>query len=196
MTLEDILDVLEGRAGVEEQTPEWWSFFRSLCQDSIRKTMSLNCEYHPPEDIPAIMADITGREVDPSFRLFPPFYTDFGKNIHIGLDVFVNSGCHLQDQGGIWLGDGALVGHSVVMATVNHSLDPKEKRKLTYAPIRLEGNVWIGSHATILPGVTIGEWSVVAAGAVVAQDVPPYTVVAGVPARPIRQISPDEPRGI
>ncbi|MCD8189990.1 MAG: sugar O-acetyltransferase [Clostridiales bacterium] len=160
----------------------------TLYQEALRITMELNNQYHTPEEIREIMSRLTGRKIDASFRMFPPFYTDFGKNIHIGKDVFINSGCHFQDQGGIEVGDGVFLGHNVVLATINHDLDPAQNRKNHYAPIKIGAHVWVGSNATVLPGVTVGEWSVVAAGAVVTKDVPPYTVVGGVPAKLIRKI--------
>lgn len=95
---------------------------------------------------------------------------------------------HFQDQGGIEIGDGTLIGHNVVLATINHDLSPKENRKNHYAPIKIGAHVWIGSNATILPGVTLGDWAVVAAGAVVARDVPAMTVVGGVPAKVLRVV--------
>ncbi|MCI8557447.1 MAG: sugar O-acetyltransferase [Lachnospiraceae bacterium] len=150
--------------------------------------MELNMQYHTPEEIREIMGKLTGKKIDDSFRLFPPFYTDFGKNITIGKDVFINSGCHFQDQGGIKVGDGTLIGHNVVLATINHDLDPKENRKNHYVPITIGTHVWIGSNATILPRVTLGDWAVVAAGAVVTQDVPPGAVVGGVPAKILKVI--------
>ncbi|MDE7327950.1 MAG: sugar O-acetyltransferase [Lachnospiraceae bacterium] len=154
--------------------------------------MELNTKYHTPEEIREIMGRLTGKKVEDSFRLFPPFYTDFGKNITIGKDVFINSGCHFQDQGGIEIGDSALIGHNVVLATINHDLNPRENRKNHYAPIKIGTHVWIGSNATILPGVTIGDYAVVAAGAVVARDVPAMTVVGGVPAKKIKAIQEKE----
>lgn len=160
----------------------------TLFQDAIRITMKLNNQYHTPEKIIEIMSELTGKPVDKTFRLFPPFYTDFGKNITIGKNVFINSGCHFQDQGGIEIGDGTLIGHNVVLATINHDLAPLKKRKNHYAPIKVGNNVWIGSNATVLQGVTIGDWSVIAAGAVVIKDVEPYTVVGGVPAKVIKII--------
>lgn len=160
----------------------------TLFQDAIRITMKLNNQYHTPEKIIEIMSELTGKTVDKTFRLFPPFYTDFGKNITIGQNVFINSGCHFQDQGGIEIGDGTLIGHNVVLATINHDLNPSMKRKNRYAPIKIGNNVWIGSNATILQGVKIGEWAVIAAGAVVTKDVEPYTVVGGVPAKLIKKI--------
>ncbi len=163
-----------------------------LFQEAIKITMEMNNSYHTPEELRGIMARLIGKQVDDTFRLFPPFYTDFGKNITIGKDVFINSGCHFQDQGGITIGDGSLIGHNVVLTTINHDLLPSQKRKNHYAPITIGCNVWIGSNAVILPGVTIGEWAVVAAGAVVTKDVPPYTVVGGTPARIIKRVCESE----
>ncbi len=186
MTVED---VIAGYRAERDDDAECNAYAETLYQEAIRIGVELNAQYHTPEEIREIMRRLTGRQIDDSFRLFPPFYTDFGKNIHIGKDVFINSGCHFQDQGGIEIGDGAMIGHNVVLATVNHDLNPAQNRKLHYAPIQIGAHVWIGSNATVLSGVTIGAWSVVAAGAVVTRDVPPYTVVGGVPAKIIRQIT-------
>ena len=188
MKLEEILREFQNTTGDVVQKPEWIEQFREICQETIRLSMELNCRYHTPEEIRNIMSNLTGKKVDDTFRLFPPFYADFGKNITIGKDVFINSGCHFQDQGGITIGDGSLIGHNVVLATVNHDLDPKNNRKNHYAPIIIGNHVWIGSNATVLPGVTIGEWSVGAAGAVVTKDVPPFTVVGGLPARILKNV--------
>lgn len=167
---------------------EYQKHANTLYQEAIRIGMKLNTQYHTPKEIIEIMSELTGKQIDDSFRLFPPFYTDFGKNITIGKDVFINSGCHFQDQGGITIKDGTFIGHNVVIATINHDLDPSMNRKNHYSSVIIEKNVWIGSNATILPGVTIGEWAVIAAGAVVTKNVPPMTVVGGVPAKIIKHI--------
>lgn len=171
-----------------EEDSEKLAICRDLFQEAIKITMEINNQYHTPEELRKLMSQLTGKQVDDTFRLFPPFYTDFGKNITIGKNVFLNSGCHFQDQGGIVIGDGTLIGHNVVIATINHDLDPGKDRKNHYAPVIVGDHVWIGSNATILPGVTLGEWSVVAAGAVVSKDVEPYTVVGGVPAKVIKRV--------
>lgn len=163
----------------------------SLFEEAIRLTMTINNTYHAPTELRALMSQLIGKSVPDSFRFFPPFYTDFGKNITIGEDVFINSGCHFQDQGGIEIGDGCLIGHNVVLATVNHALEPSQDRKNVYAPISIGRKVWIGSNVTVLPGVSIGDWAVIAAGAVVTKNVPAYTVVGGVPAKVIKQINPE-----
>ena len=178
--------VIQGFQEDGKEDPEREAYANELFQEAIRIGMELNCQYHTPEELREIMGRLTGRPIDDSFRLFPPFYTDFGKNIRIGKDVFINSGCHFQDQGGIEIGDGVLIGHNVVLATINHDLDPAMNRKNHYAPIKIGTHVWIGSNATILPGVTIGDWAVVAAGAVVTHDVPAMTVVGGVPAKVLK----------
>lgn len=157
-------------------------------QDAIRICMDINSTYHTPEELRALFEELTGRPVPEGFALFPPFNADCGKNIHLGRDVFINSGCKFQDQGGIHIGDRALIGHNVVLATLNHPLDPELRSCLDPEPIRLQDDVWIGSGSIVLPGVTIGKGSVVAAGAVVNKDVPPMTIVGGVPAKPIRRI--------
>ncbi|MCI9082174.1 MAG: sugar O-acetyltransferase [Lachnospiraceae bacterium] len=181
-------DVIKGFGKTDEKNPEWEAYANTLFQEAVRIGMELNNSYHTPEEIREIMGRLTGREIDVSFRLFPPFYTDFGKNISIGKDVFINSGCHFQDQGGICIGDGSLIGHNVVLATINHDLDPGNNRRNHYSPITIGAHVWIGANATVLPGVSIGEWSVIGAGAVVTRDVPPFTVVGGVPAKVLKTI--------
>ncbi|MEG0377158.1 MAG: sugar O-acetyltransferase, partial [Eubacterium sp.] len=91
-----------------------------VSQEALKITSELNGAYHTPEKIIEVFSKLIGKSVDTSFRLFPPFYTDFGKNITVGKNVFINSGCRFQDQGGISIGDDALIGHNVVLATLNH----------------------------------------------------------------------------
>ena len=106
--------------------------------------------------------------------------------------MFINSGCRFQDQGGITIGDGALIGHNVVLATLNHGLKPEERHDLFPAPIHIGKNVWLGANVTVLGGVTIGDNVVIAAGAVVlsGMEVPPNSLVAGVPGKILRRDDP------
>ena len=164
-------------------------FMHGVSQEALRITAKMNGSYHTPEELRTLFSELIGRPVDESFGLFPPFYTDCGKNIHVGKHVFINMGCKFQDQGGIFIEDGALIGHNVVLATLNHAMSPKDRSSMIPAPIHIGKNVWIGSNATILPGVTIGDGAIVAAGAVVTRDVPENTIVGGVPARVMRALS-------
>lgn len=166
----------------------------ALSQEALQWTAELNGAYHTPEEVRRIFSALTGRPVDDTFTLFPPFHTDCGKNIAVGKNVFINSGCKFQDQGGIVIDDGALIGHNVVLATLNHSLAVRDRQDLIPGQIRIGKNAWIGSNVTILPGVTVGDGAVVAAGAVVTKDVPAYTVAGGVPARVLRPLTEEEKR--
>lgn len=171
---------------------EMHSHMHEMAQEARRITCEMNSAFHSQEELQELFSKLIGQEVDTTFGLFPPFYTDYGKNIRIGKYVFINSGCCFQDQGGIEIGDHVLIGQQVVLATLNHDLDPKKRANMYPAPIRIGNGVWIGAHATILAGVTIGDGAVIAAGAVVTKDVEKNTVVGGVPARIIKQIQEKE----
>jgi acetyltransferase-like isoleucine patch superfamily enzyme len=134
------------------------------------------------------LSEITGIAIDTSTTIFAPFHTNFGRAITIGKRVFINHACSFLDMGGITLEDDVLIGPRVNLVTENHPLNPVERRGMLCQPILIRRNAWIGAGATILPGVTIGENSVVAAGAVVSKDVPSNTVVAGIPAKTIKTI--------
>ena len=186
MNISDFLSYVKTRQALN--TPDIFKFMNEMSDEARRITFQLNTAYHTPEEVRRLLSELFGYTVPVSLRVFPPFYTDFGKNIILGENVFINACCHFQDHGGVTLGDGCQIGHNVVFATLNHSLS-SEERPITYpAPIVLGKNVWVSSNATILQGVTIGENAVVAAGAVVTRDVPANTIVGGVPARFIRKI--------
>lgn len=163
-------------------------YLRIVSQNAIKNSAELNAGYHEPEEIIEIFEKITDRKIDESFRLFPPFYTECGLNIHIGKNIFINSGCRFQDHGGIYIDDGSFIGHNAVFATLNHNLDPEKRANLIPEPIYVGKNVWIGANVTVLPGVRIGDGAVVAAGAVVTKEVKENTVVAGVPAKFIKNV--------
>ncbi len=190
MDLKNFLDYMNSGKEVVAGS-EHHLFMTHLSQDAIRLTTELNSNYHTNSEIVKIMSEITGRQVDSSFSLFPPFYTDCGKNLKIGKNVFLNSGCKFQDQGGITIDDGALIGHNVVLATLNHNIDPEKRGNLIPKPIYIGKNVWIGANSTVCPGVTIGDGAVIAAGAVVTKNVPANSVFGGVPAKLIKYILED-----
>ena len=170
------------------KTEEIRQFMHDKSDEARRITFLLNTAYHTQDEVRALLSELFGSQVPHSLRVFPPFYTDFGKNISVGEEVFINACCHFQDHGGVVLGDGCQIGHNVVFATLNHDLSPATRRDTFPAPIVLGKNVWVGSNATILQGVTIGDNAVIGAGAVVNKDVAANTVVGGVPARFIRKI--------
>ena len=161
-------------------------------REVMKFTLELNTKYNSAQEIVELMSKIKGKPVDKGFALFPPFNTDYGKNITFGKNVFINSGCKFQDQGGITIGDNVLIGHNVVLATLDHNTCVSKRAELFAAPIVIEDNVWIGANVTVTSGVTIGKGSIVAAGAVVTKDVPEYSIVGGVPAKVIRELTEEE----
>lgn len=187
MTTTEFLQIMDSGMLIPGGSPVH-AKMHQLSQEAIRITMEINNSYHNHEELINLMSELTGRQVHESFNLFPPFYTDCGKNIHIGKRVFVNSGCKFQDQGGIFIGDDVLIGHNCVIATLNHVMDPERRADMVPAPVHIGNKVWVGSNATILQGVTIGDGAIIAAGAVVNKDVPERTVVGGVPAKRLKQI--------
>lgn len=157
-------------------------------QEALKITAKINGSYNTPNDIRNLFSELIGKNVDETFVLFPPFSADCGKNISIGKNVFINSGCKFQDWGGIFIGDNVLIGHNVVLATVNHDLVPSKRGNMSLKAIKIEDDVWIGYNSTILQGVSIGKGAIIAAGSVVTKDVEPYTIVGGVPAKFIKNI--------
>ncbi|MDE6762978.1 MAG: sugar O-acetyltransferase [Oscillospiraceae bacterium] len=186
MELSEFLNYLNSGKTVEGGS-EVHKYMSELSGEAMKITAQINNVYHSPEELKTLFETLIGRPTE-DFRLFPPFYTDCGKNIRVGKNVFINSGCCFQDQGGITIGDGVLIGHQVVLATLDHVLDHDKRQSIIPRPIVIGNNVWIGSHATILGGVTIGDNAVIAAGAVVTKDVPPNTIAGGVPAKIIKKI--------
>ena len=163
-----------------------------LSNEAMKITAELNNAYHSPEEIGALMEKLTDREFPEGAYMFPPFYTDCGKNIKLGKNVFINAGCQFQDQGGITIGDDTLIGPKTVIATLNHHHNPKKRANLIPKPVKIGNSVWIGANVTILPGVTIGDGAIIAAGAVVNKDVKANTIVGGVPAKKIKEVELEE----
>ncbi len=183
---------------ISTASPEW-----SAEADDIRRSMRLTAELNrltldDAVRVREIFSELTGRQVDETFSLIPPFYTAGGRRIRIGHKVFINQCCTIYDTGGVDIGDLVMIGPNVNIITAGHPLEPSQRRAYIEAkPIVIQRNVWIATGATILGGVTIGENAVVGAGAVVTKDVPPHTFVAGVPATVIRsleQVDADQTR--
>jgi acetyltransferase-like isoleucine patch superfamily enzyme len=160
-------------------------------QEVVSRTIQLSAALNTSTNVDQIrerLSQIIGSELDESTTVFAPFFTNFGRFTQIGKNVFINHACSFLDMGSITLEDQVLLGPKVNLITENHPIAPANRRALICKPIVIKRNAWIGAAATILPGVTIGENAIVAAGAVVSRDVPANTVVGGVPAKFIKTI--------
>ena len=189
MTIEKLLEHFDN-GGSFGDDPEIVLSMRRFIQENRRLLYEMNNVWHEDEnEISEIFSKITAKPVGKNLRIETPFYTDFGKNITIGDNVFINAGCKFQDQGGVYIGDETFIGHNVVLATLDHDIDPEKRHMLHSAPIHIGKRVWIGSNVVITKGVTIGDNSVIAAGAVVTKDIPANVVAGGVPARVIKEIA-------
>jgi acetyltransferase-like isoleucine patch superfamily enzyme len=185
MELQTFLDHVSSGAPIKGGSHEH-RFMHDAAQEAFRVTAELNNGYRTPDEVRALLTQLTGKPVDQSVIVFPPFYSEFGKNLTLGRGVFINLGCRFQDTGGITNGEGTLIGHGSTLTTLNHDVDPNRRADMIPAPIRIGRKVWLGAAVTIVPGVTIGDGAIVGAGAVVTKDVPPNSIVAGVPAQLIR----------
>lgn len=177
-----------------ERITETDADFPRLCEE-VEKTRllvgELNTGYHSPDEVRALLECIWGQPLDNSVRMFPPFYTAFGKTTRVGKEVFINFGCTFLDQGGITIEDGVFIGPEAKILTEGHPEQPEIRHTLQTKPVIIRRKAWIGAGAMILPGVTVGENAIVAAGAVVTKDVPDNVIVAGVPAKVLRNIKTD-----
>ena len=177
---------------VQTHTPEW-----DAVSETIKRAMRLTAElnklsFDDAAKVRDIFSELTGRKVDDTFMLIPPFYSAYGLDLRVGQRVSINQCCTLYDMGGVDIGDRVMIGPNVNIITTGHPLQPSQRRAYVEAkPIVIERNVWIATGATIVGGVTVGENSVVAAGAVVTKDVPPNSFVAGVPAKVVRSLEED-----
>ena len=191
MNLSEFIRIMDSGEEVVAKS-ETHLYMTYLSNEAMMITAELNNAYHTPEEIGALMEKLTGRKFPEGAYMFPPFYTDCGKNIKLGKNVFINSGCQFQDQGGITIGDDTLVGPKTVIATLNHHQNPDKRANLIPKPVKIGSKVWIGANVTILPGVTVGDGAIIAAGAVVNKDVAANTIVGGVPAKYIKDVDMED----
>ena len=193
MNTKEFINIMDSGAEVIAKS-ETHLYMTYLSNEAMKITTELNNSYHTPGGIGALMEKLTGKPFPEGAYMFPPFYTDCGKNIKLGKNVFINAGCQFQDQGGITIGDDTLVGPKTVIATLNHHQNPAKRANLIPKPVKIGSKVWIGANVTILPGVTIGDGAIIAAGAVVNKDVAANTIVGGVPAKYIKDVDMEELR--
>lgn len=172
---------------IDNNDPEMFKVWEVVSQ-TIRFTAELNTSINTDE-IRDRLSKIINKEIDKTTTIFIPFYTNFGHHITIGKNVFINHACSFLDLGGITIEDDVLIGPRVNLVTENHPINPTERKSLILGSILIKRNAWLGAGATILPGITVGENAIVAAGALVTKDVPDNTIVAGVPAQQIKSIS-------
>ncbi|WP_334022773.1 sugar O-acetyltransferase [Burkholderia gladioli] len=175
---------------ISRGTPESSAMVASV-KRAMAITAALNrLTFDDADAVRALFRELIGKPVDDGFSLIPPFYSTGGTDIRVGRQVFINQNCTFYDLGGIDIGDQVMIGPNVSILTSGHPVEPSRRRSGVVAkPVVIENNVWIGAGAIILGGVTIGENSVVAAGAVVTRDVPRDTLAGGNPARVIRSIA-------
>ena len=188
-----ILSVEKIRELMKEGTPILFGSdlllsFGEYSQEALKITMEMNTKYNPPEKVRELFSKLTASEIDESCFIIPPFHTEFGKNTKIGKNVFINSCCRFQDNGGIEIGEKTMIGPNVTIVTLNHDINPETRVNATPKPVKIGKNVWVGADCTILPGVTIGDNSVIGAGSVVTKNIPENAIAVGNPARVIKEI--------
>lgn len=182
----DIFDRMRAGEVIRKDDPGYDDFGRVVAT-TIRLCTQMNAHATDTDQVRDRLSEIMGSPIDGSTTIFPPFYTNFGRFTTLGKNVFINHACSFLDIGGITIEDDVLIGPRVNITSENHPVDPADRKALIPRSVHIKRNAWIGAGATILPGVTVGENAVVAAGAVVSRDVPPNTVVAGIPAKVVKE---------
>ncbi len=161
-------------------------------EQNDRLVAELNSGYHSPKEGLGLLGKITGSQIDESVTVSLPFYTDFGRHMTFGKNIFINQNVTFVDLGGITIEDEVLIGPMSRLITVNHLTAPAKRRGMLVSPVLVKRNAWIGANVTILPGVTIGENAIVAADSTVTKDVPQNVIVAGSPAKVLKLIEPED----
>ncbi len=187
MTENELFEYLAGKKYVEAGG-EAHQAMHIRSQKALRIINEINNSYHTPDELRLLMLDLTDKAVDSTFAMFPPFYSECGHNITFGKNCFVNIGCTFQDWGGITFGNGCLIGQNCTICTVNHDQCPDKRGSMTFASVVIGNHVWIGANVTILPGVSVGDGAIIAAGAIVNKNVKENEIVGGIPARHIKYI--------
>ncbi|MGJ1191645.1 sugar O-acetyltransferase [Sphingobacterium siyangense] len=183
---EDIFERLKKNKNISSDDPQGYRLKQaSFATKAFLVPMNNSAD---PNEIRNLLSQITGSAIDESTTVFTPLYINYGKNTKIGKNVFINFDCVFLDLGGIIIEDDVLIAPKVSLLTEGHPIEAENRQSLNVATIHIKKNAWIGANATILPGVTIGENAVVAAGSVVSKDVPDNTVVGGIPAKIIKNI--------
>ncbi|RNC67162.1 sugar O-acetyltransferase [Proteiniphilum sp. X52] len=160
---------------------------RKACAENKPLLLKANQSADAKEVI-LLLNQMANGKIAESATVYTPFHTNYGGNISIGENVFVNHDCSFLDLGGITIDDGVMIGPKVVISSEGHPIAPAQRNSLSAGKVHIKRNAWIGANVTILPNVIIGENSVVAAGAVVSRDVPDNVIAGGVPAKIIRQL--------
>ena len=187
MNTPDIFERLKAGETISPNDPQAYKM-REASYDTKKLLLKMN-NTSDPSEIREWLSKITDSEIDVSVAVFTPLYINYGKNTRIGKNVFINFDCVFLDLGGITIEDDVFIAPKVSLLSEGHPISPDERHSLVPSPIHIKKNAWIGANATILPGVTIGKNSVVAAGAVVSKDVPDNTIVGGIPAKIIKEIT-------
>nr|WP_199078956.1 sugar O-acetyltransferase [Pedobacter sp. ASV19] len=182
----DIFERLKNGEAIPSGDPQAYRL-REASYATIELLAKMNNSANP-EEIRNLLGQITGMEIDGNTTVFPPLYINYGKDTKIGKNVFINFDCTFLGLGGITIEDNVLIAPKVSLLSEGHPVTPENRGALTVGRIHIKKNVWIGANVTILPGVTVGENAIIAAGAVVSKDVPDNTVVGGIPAKLIKTI--------
>ncbi len=184
-----VFDLMEKGGPTDVREP----YFQEAVDEMMRaRVLCAKANAKMPDDMTYIddLEELFGRKLD-DVRILTPFTCDFGNTVKFGKGVFINHSAILSASGGIEFEDGCMAAPGLRIATINHDMN-KRHTTYTYGKVTIKKNAWLGMNVTICPGVTIGEYAVVAAGAVVTKDVPDYAVVGGVPAKVIKMLDPKE----
>ena len=172
-------------------------YFKEAVDEMMRaRTLCFNANNVSPDDptYNKYLEELFSRKLD-DVRILTPFICDFGNRVTFGKNVFINHSAILSASGGIEFQDGVSIAPGVRIATINHDFNNRHTI-YTYGKVVIKKNAWIGMNVTICPGVTIGENSVIAAGAVVTKDIPANVVAGGVPAKIIKELDINEQKEI